>query len=397
MADGQLFSRDPQAQPGLSPQVSTGSPGRLRILIISSYIGRPSALVGGGETYAELLALQLADHGHQVFMGCWHNGTIRLASPSGTLQARRVRIRSALDLQAIAALICLIRKDRIGLIIANSPKEYWPAVIASRLTGRKVILVRHLTRRISVATRAMINFSADCVIAVSHAVRRQLEQSGIRERMIREVYNGVPVERIREALSERDSTRAETGCLPEDIVIGFAGRLHPEKGLACLLAAFGRVARLYSHVRLLIVGDGPEQQPSLRAAAAMGLESRVCFTGRIVPVYRMYAAMDIFVMPSICEEAFGFAAAEAMAMGKAVIASASGGLAELITHGVDGLLVPPGDTEALTTALIRLIENPEEMNSFAARGRETVARCYSDRIQGDLMNDLILAISEGRG
>lgn len=369
----------------------------MKILIISSYIGRPGSLVGGGETYAELLASQLADLGHDIYMGCWNGGTISMPRAAKVLPARQVRIRSAVDLHAIVSLIRIIRSDQIGFILANSPKEYWSAVIASRLTGRKVILVRHLTRRISFATRTLINASADCVIAVSHAVRRNLEESGVRKSIIREIYNGVPVERIREALSERERTRAETGCRPADIVIGFAGRLHPEKGVDCLLTAFGRVARLFPHTRLLIVGDGPEQQPMHRAATAMGLESRVCFAGRIVPVYRMYAAMDIFVMPSICEEAFGFAAAEAMAMGKPVIASASGGLAELITHGVDGLLVQPGDAEDLTAALIRLIENPEERSCFAARGSETVARCYSDNLQGKRMNDLILAISEGRG
>ncbi|MDA8084293.1 MAG: glycosyltransferase [Nitrospiraceae bacterium] len=377
---------------------NAGSPedSHRRVLIISSYMGRPESLLGGGETYAEQLAGQLSDRGHDIIIGCWQSGTVSLTRIMKKLPSRQVRVRSAIDLVSIASLVGIIRRDRIDLVIANSPKEYWPAVIASRLTGRKVILVRHLTRRISLATRTLINSSADCVIAVSRSVRRELELSGIRENIIREVYNGVPVERIREALKERESTRAETGYLPGDLVIGFAGRLHPEKGLDCLIAAFGRIARHYPQARLLIVGDGRERQTMLRAAAGMHLEDRVRFTGRIDPVYRMYAAMDIFVMPSICEEAFGFAAAEAMAMGRPVIASNSGGLAELITHEVDGLLVRPGDPESLTTALIRLIENPEERRSFAARGLETVTNRYSDRLQGNLMNDLILAISGTR-
>ncbi|MBA4374050.1 MAG: hypothetical protein C0402_14460 [Thermodesulfovibrio sp.] len=366
------------------------------ILIISSYIGRPGALVGGGETYAELLALQLANRGHQVCLGCWHNGAVQRRTSAGSISVRQVRIRSALDLQAIAALIRIIRRDSIGLIIANSPKEYWPAVIAARLTNRKVVLVRHLTRGISPVTRTLINSGADCMIAVSHSVRLELEQSGIKKTLIREITNGVPVEKIRKYLPERESTRLEIGYLPDDLVIGFAGRLHPEKGLIFLVKAFQEICRRHPRARLLIVGDGPELQTVRQAGTEMGLDNRIRFTGRVEPVYRMYAAMDIFVMPSICQEAFGFAAAEAMAMGRPVIASAAGGLTELLTHEIDGLLVPPGDADALTAALLRLIENPADLQRFSSAGQEKITRLFSDTIQGDRMHDLVRDIMQDR-
>ena len=395
MAEGLFHNMDSGAQPMINPLI-TPLVRPVRILIISSYIGRPGSVVGGGETYAELLAVQLVNLGHRVFMGCWHHGAVGQPGSLGTSPVRQVRIRSALDLQAIAALIRVIRKDRIELIIANSPKEYWPAVIASKLTRRKVALVRHLTRSISPITRTLINCGAECIIAVSHSVRLQLERSGIKSSLIREVTNGVPVERIREYLPERESTRSEIGYLSDDLVIGFAGRLHPEKGLFFLIKAFQNLYRRHPRTRLLIVGDGPELQAMRRMAIEMGLDNRVRFMGRIDPVYRMYAAMDICVMPSICQEAFGFAAAEAMAMGRPVIASAAGGLTELITNEVDGLLVPPGDAEALTAALLRLIENPAEMQSFASAGREKIASLFSDNIQGERMNDLVLDIMQGK-
>lgn len=369
-------------------------PRGLRILIISSYIGRPGSLVGGGETYAELLALQLAGRGHQVFLGCWQDGMVSLTSAPGALPARQVRIRGALDLRAVAALLHIIRKDSIDIIIANSPKEYWPAVLASKLTGSKVVLVRHLTRGISPVTRTLINCGADCMVAVSHSVRLELERSGISTALIREITNGVPVSKIRGHLPERESTRADLGYLPEDMVIGFTGRLHPEKGLIFLLQAFRKISAAHPRARLLIVGDGPELQAMQQVGLEMGLGSRVSFTGRIEPVYRMYAAMDIFVMPSVCQEAFGFAAAEAMAMGRPVIASAAGGLTELITHEVDGLLIPPGDTAALAAALWRMIENPAEQKAFARAGEEKISSLFSDTIQGDRMHELVLALAE---
>ncbi|MGC2064094.1 MAG: glycosyltransferase [Thermodesulfovibrionales bacterium] len=366
----------------------------MKILIISSYIGRPGSLVGGGETYAELLAIQLADRGHHVVMGCWRNGTVRLNNSSGTLPARQVRIRSAMDLCAIAALIRVIRKDRIGLIIANSPKEYWPSIIAAKITGASVMVVRHLTRRISWATRTIINMADVNVIAVSNSVKQALLLSAIKEKLIKVVTNGVPIDEIAAFTTERDRTRKELGLQPDDLAIGFSGRLHPEKGLVFLVEAFGRISVQFPFAKLLIVGDGSDRMNIERHVAKLGITDRVLFTGRVVPVYKMYAAMDIFVMPSICEEAFGFAAAEAMAMGKPVIASDSGGLAEMITSGTDGILVTPGNTDALAAAIADLISDPELARSYAAAGQKKILKYFSVRIQGDLMNNLILAVEE---
>ncbi len=365
----------------------------MKILIISSYFDRPGALIGGSEAHSEILSRLLADHGHETFLGCWQEGTISLTHAKGTLPTRRIRMSNALDIRAIASLIRVVKLDSIGVIIANSPKEYWPAVIAAKLTGTKVILIRHLTRKISPVTRIMINAAADCVIAVSNSVSRALVRSGIRKDIIRVVINGVPADEIAASLPERDRARAELGFTPDEVVIGFAGRLSPEKGLDCLIDAFGRLAAKNPRIRLLVVGDGPDRVAMHQKVLGMGLADRVVFTGRIVPVYRMYAAMDIFVMPSVCEEAFGFAAAEAMAMGKPVVASASGGLAELITDRVDGLLVPPGDEEALAGAIARLVAAPEQAAPLGTSAREKVHRAFSDRVQGSLMHDLVLDIT----
>jgi glycosyltransferase involved in cell wall biosynthesis len=370
---------------------------RVRILLISSYLGRPGSLIGGGETYAEILGRLLGERGHVIFLGCWQEGMVSLSHISRQLPARQTRIRSAFDPGAILRLVRIIKQDRIGLVIANSPKEYWPAVIASKLTGTNVILIRHLTRSVSCATRLMINLSVKCIIAVSQTVKKALLQSGIKKDLIRVITNGVPYDEISACESERDSTRAALGFCPGDIVIGFAGRLQPEKGLAFFIKAFSVISVRFPGTRLLIVGEGPERRTMQQELIKRGLGDRALFTGRVEPVYRMYAAMDIFVMPSVCDEAFGFAAAEAMSMGRPVIASAAGGLTELITDGTDGILVPPGDTEALAAAMVRLIENPEQARAYAAAGRDKMRRGFSDVIQGNEMDRLIISLSQKKG
>ncbi|MBI5100772.1 MAG: glycosyltransferase family 4 protein [Nitrospirae bacterium] len=367
----------------------------MKILILSSYLGRPGSAVGGCETYTEILARLLSDLSHDVILGCWQEGTLSLAHISRTLRTRRVRIRNAMDIGAIIKIIRIIRQDRISVIIANSPKEYWPALIAARLTATEVILVRHLTLRLSPATRSMINIAADRIIAVSHSVRRALLDSGIRENIIRVVTNSVPVDEIAGSIGERGVTRVELGFRPDDLVIGFAGRLHPEKGLIFLINAFRLLADRFPQTRLLIVGEGPDRGGIEKKITELGIADRVIFTGWVMPIYRMYAAMDIFVMPSICEEAFGYAAAEAMAMGKPVVASDYGGLTEIITSGTDGILVPPGNSDALAAAITHLIQDPDQSKAYGRAGHEKVRRLFSSRIQGDMIQNLIRDIRRG--
>src|SRR3989338_7498561 len=117
----------------------------------------------------------------------------------------------------------------------------------------------------------------------------------------------------------------------------------------------------------LLVGDGPARDRLRSLAEELGLPGQVMFAGMRDDVASVLPMMDIFVCPSLYE-GFGIAIVEAMAAGRPVVASAVGGIPEIVVHEDTGLLVPPGDAAALADALATLLNHPEQARAMGARG-----------------------------
>ena len=154
--------------------------------------------------------------------------------------------------------------------------------------------------------------------------------------------------------------------------VAFAGRLVWEKGTDVLLQAFARIVSKIPDARLILAGDGPERQSLKKMITRLGLTARVSVTGHLLrqEMERLFDAAWIQVVPSRCDEAFGKAATEAMMRGTAVVASASGGLSEIVQDGQTGVLVPPGDEGALCEALQDLLSNREWAEQMGRAGRD---------------------------
>jgi len=159
-------------------------------------------------------------------------------------------------------------------------------------------------------------------------------------------------------------------------VIGTVCRLvEPKKGLAVLLQAMAGL-RDRAVAQLLIVGEGPAF-PALRALSVrLGLSDRVVFAGVRRDIAGLLPLMDVFVLPSLYE-GFGIALVEAMAAGRPVVATAVGGIPEVVVQGETGLLVPPGDPGALGDAIAHLVNHPEQARLMGARGRERACDRFS--------------------
>ncbi len=195
------------------------------------------------------------------------------------------------------------------------------------------------------------------------------------------VYNGIEV-------NEYDPTmdgapfRRQYG-IPEEVpVIGTVGRLRPWKGQDRFLRVLARVREVVPEVWGLIVGGTPFVVPDdypqrLRhLTAELGLGGRVVFTGHLEDVRPALAAMDIFIHPGD-PEPFGLVNVEAMAMGKPVVAFAHGALPEIVVDRVTGLLVPPGDEDAMAQAVLALLQDPDWRQTLGTAGRERVQICFT--------------------
>lgn len=153
--------------------------------------------------------------------------------------------------------------------------------------------------------------------------------------------------------------------------IGFAGRFVREKGVDVLVRAFAIVVRQLPQARLLLIGDGPDRGAIADLVAGLGLTDHVTFTGQVPPgdVNSYLDQTWVQSVPSVWAEPFGFAAAEAMMRGAAVVASSSGGLGEIVQDRVTGRKTPPGDHEALASALTEVLSDRTLAERYGEAGR----------------------------
>lgn len=218
-------------------------------------------------------------------------------------------------------------------------------------------------------------------VAVSKDIARWLhERVGVPERLILQIYNGVDTARF-----------TPLGPLPADLpwsrqaherplVIGTIGRLDPIKNQMALLEAFARlVSRPGTNperVRLAIVGGGPEEEPLRERARALGIEQLVWFAGMRTDVPALLRGFDVFVLSSL-NEGISNTILEAMASGRPVVASRVGGNAELIEHGLTGLLYDANEPAALDEALRRYVADPELRAAHGMAARESCRQRFS--------------------
>ena len=192
------------------------------------------------------------------------------------------------------------------------------------------------------------------------------------------IYNCVDSKNIQQNMSTFSSAdmRAQMQ-LSNVFVVTIIGRLSAEKGHVTILKAIQRLVQNHQAV-LLIVGDGQMRDSLCALATKLGIESNIRWCGSVAQeeVFRLLSVSDVVVVPSRYE-GFSLAAAEAMAAGVPVIASTTGGLPEVVEHERTGLLVPPGNVEALADAIQLLADNPEMRVMFGKAGRQRVESVFS--------------------
>ncbi|MBI4635717.1 MAG: glycosyltransferase [Candidatus Rokubacteria bacterium] len=200
-------------------------------------------------------------------------------------------------------------------------------------------------------------------------------REGVRPHRIEVIPPGVDVKRF-EPGPRDEAVRAEWGVGPGDRLVVCVGRLDRYKGQQYLLEAVAILGRERPNIRLALVGDG-RFRPRLEAqASALGIGPRVIFSGALADVRRALAAADLFVLPSE-EEGMPGAVLEAMAMGLPVVATAVGGVPEIVVDGETGMLVAPRQPTALAEAMGRVLEDPALAGRVGCLGRRRVVEEFS--------------------
>ena len=277
------------------------------------------------------------------------------------------------------------------------------ALVAHLIDARPDILHNHMYRAESVGTRAAMALAGagyrrpyvvstvhssrirstedrehlrdltphmDQLIAVSKAIERKLVEEERVQTPVRLIYNGVDLSRYDDQ-QPCCTLHEEFGMEPGSQIVGVVARLEPEKGHPTLLEAWPTVLREVPDAYLLIVGEGSRRETLEAQARDLRIAHRVVFTGRRDDVPAVTAALDVAVLPSY-REAQGLSILEAMALSRPVVASNVGGIPEMITNGVTGLLVPPHDADALAGSIIRLLRDHPYADTLGRAGHDQV-------------------------
>jgi glycosyltransferase involved in cell wall biosynthesis len=243
-----------------------------------------------------------------------------------------------------------------------------------------VVTLRRRLRR--AADRWAMRSGMDAWIAVSGAVRDHYREA-LRLASIEVIPNAVNIDHI---VARRDTDftaiRSRFGASPGRTLLLCAGRFRHEKGHRYLVAALAELAERDIRPLLVFAGDGPLRDAVAADVAKRGLIDQVKFVGQLdhARLLEVMAAADVVVAPSTYE-GFSITAAEALLLGKPVVASRVGGIPELVEHGRSGLLVAPSDVEGLACAIERLTRDEELKIRLGRQGSATTQRlCSTERV-----------------
>jgi glycosyltransferase involved in cell wall biosynthesis len=349
-----------------SPQTCLILPDRVRALREAGF--RVSLLSSPGEFLSETARQQGAE---------WHAISMRRGFSLFT------------DCVALIRIWCLIHRLKPDIVEFSTPKAGLLGSIAARLCrvpvriyllrGLKLETASGLKRRLLVWAERITGRCAHVVVCNS----RSLEEQAVALRLAPEdkllvlgegSSNGVDLVRFSPVAM---GAREQFGIPQEARVIGFVGRLTADKGLPELIEAFAVLLRRMPDIYLLLVGwfDAAEDAVERRLRERIESHPQIICTGFVKDTAPYYCAMDVMVLPS-WREGFPNVLLEAAASGIPVVATSCTGSRDAVVSGVTGLLVAPGDTDAIGAAVARLLGDPEQSLRMSKAAREWVTNSY---------------------
>ncbi|MFA6450484.1 MAG: glycosyltransferase family 4 protein [bacterium] len=305
-------------------------------------------------------------------------GELKAACASFTLMPELKRNPSpANDIKALWKLYRLIRRERFDIVHAHTSKAGFIGRLAAHLAGAPVVVYSthghifygffgKLKTKIFVALEKIGARCSDLIFCLTDLEIEDHLKLGIgwRELFIT-MPSGVPLEKFESPEKPPEEVKKQLGIPAGSPVIGTVARLDPIKGGKYLVEAFAQLKDIEPAPHLLLVGDGEDRAALEALARELGVGTRARFTGLRRDVPDLLHAMDVFAMPSL-NEGYGKAIVEAMCAGRAIVATAVGGVPSLIESGVNGILVPPADSAALAGAIKSILESPEIAGGLSA-------------------------------
>jgi glycosyltransferase involved in cell wall biosynthesis len=325
----------------------------------------------GGEIQNLHLAAGLAEQGHRCILAVQKDSPLGERAEQRGLEVRQRPMQGEFDPLAVAWLSRLIHEERPHILHYHTSHAVTLGTLA-RLGRRGPVAVA--TRRTSFPTRRnplfrlKFSYRLDRVIAVSGSIRDDMVEAGLPAERITVVHSGIDLARFRQP-ADGAEFRREMEVPAEHLLLGCVGALAPQKGHGDLVQVLARLSDRFPNLHLAILGKGDMQEEILDEARNLGIGDRVHLAGFREDIPAANAAFDVAVLPSLAGEGSPAVVKEAMAAGVPVVATRIGGVAEILEDGRQGILVPPGDADALAAALESLLADPARRRNLGEAGK----------------------------
>lgn len=332
----------------------------------------------GGQNQVLVTVLGLRALGHRAMLIAHPDGELRRRAAEGT-DVLPLAPRLEMDLTAAWRLSRIVRQVRPRIVHAHDPHGVAMAALALSMSTEVVKPPLVASRRVDFHMRGNTLSrwkyrQVDCFVCASEAIRRMVVADGIPEERTVTVHEGIDLGRVEAAPPAR---LHEDFWLPHDApIVGNVAALVPHKGQRYLIDAAALVVRQVPDARFVIAGEGDLRPALERQIKEHRLEKHVLLAGFRPDVLSVHKSFDIFALTSTTE-GLGTSLLDAMASGKPIVATTAGGIPEVVQDGKTGLLVPPKDPEALATALVSLLKDPERRRRLGEAGLARVRERFS--------------------
>lgn len=327
----------------------------------------------GGPLQALLLMEGLARAGHENTLVCAKGAKIG-EKAKGLARVMEISLGGEVDVFSFWRLKRLLASLRPDLVHVHSRRgaDLW-AGLAARALGIPAVLTRRVDNKENPFSSWKYRFYAK-VAAISRAVADELGKAGVPGDKIRLIPSALEVPP--KTSCDRSRFLRAFGLEEGQVVAGTVAQLIPRKGIDVLIRALPQVVRRHPQARFLVFGAGKAQKSLFELRDALQMGEYIRFVGHREDLDKIYPCLAFLVHPAR-KEGMGVAVLEAMAFELAVVASAAGGIVDVVEDGKTGLLVPPGDEKALAQAINTLLSSPGLAQEMGERGRQKIIERFS--------------------
>lgn len=342
----------------------------------------------GGALQVVYLIKGLVERGHEVSLVCAKGSAIEKEACKIGIKVHPVRIFCDCDPTLAVRVYSVVKKVKPDIVHLHSRRgaeilggiaarsAHVPAVVLSRRVDDQV--------RMGLLGRLKYNVLPDKIVAISDGIRKVLRDGGIREDKLELVHSAVVTSQF-QCQRDRKWFETELGVSEDTPVIGVIAQLIGRKGHRYLFSALPEIIKEFPSVKTLVFGKGPLQSQLEGLVCEQGISDCVQFAGFRTDMDRILPNLDIVVHPAL-REGLGVSLLQAALVGVPIVASAVGGIPEIVIDGETGYLTQPGDVDAISSSILKLLRDPELARQLGENGRKLVFSEFSvdQMVEGNL-------------